>query len=87
MVHPFEAVEIIEIPPTDAPPQLGRQSTDSLCKAFKVKNQKQVEKIDEIKDIVYKQGFANGMIFFFLNTFGTAHFTYGHKIFTILIQF
>ena len=67
MVHPFEAVEIIEIPPTDAHPQLGRQSTVSLCKAFKVKDQKQVEKIDEIKDIVvYKQGFANGMIFFFL---------------------
>ena len=30
MVHPFEVVEIIEIPPTDAHPQLGRQSAVSF---------------------------------------------------------
>eukprot|EP00493_Phyllostaurus_siculus_P027226 UN27572 len=60
MVEPFEVVEIIDIPSNEDHPQLGRKSAADLCIAYKVKNQKDTDKLKEIKDICYKYGFEYG---------------------------
>lgn len=54
MVDGFEVVPIIDIP------ELGTAAAASLCESMGVKNQHDRVKLDEIKDRVYKTGFAKG---------------------------
>jgi len=60
MVKPFEVVSICHIPATDEHPELGDTSAPALCEARKVKNQFDTEKLEEIKEICYQNGFSKG---------------------------
>ena len=57
MVKPFKVVEIIKIDEFDS-----KQSAVDLCEKYKVKSQNDTAKLEEIKQLVYKYGFAQGIM-------------------------
>lgn len=56
MIEPFKIVPIIEIP------DLGIAAAKTLCEQLKVKDQHDRIKLDQVKETVYKNGFAKGVM-------------------------
>ena len=56
MVEPFEPVPIISTP------ELGDMAAVKACQDAKVKSQNDIKKLEELKEVVYKQGFYNGTL-------------------------
>jgi leucyl-tRNA synthetase len=67
-IKDFNPVPIITIPAEETKEEGKVQNTPEiemiavdLCKKMKIKNQKDIKKLDEAKDIAYKKGFNNGI--------------------------
>ncbi len=57
MVLPYDVVEIIRINEFES-----NKSAVDLCEKYKIKSQNDATKLEEIKQLVYKYGFAQGVM-------------------------